>query len=244
LLGGAYAALVQVLADRELIRTAPFDAAPSPNATFADLDEEKMRRFIREARRARGFPLQEGASPEELLIHLNLLDRGQLLNAAVLLFGVQPQRFLGSSEVKCAHFHGTLVAKPIPSYQVYKGTAFDLVDQAVDFLLIAESLYLTRYIERMGTGIEDMIRRCREAGLPEPAFAITDGFVNTVRRKPESSTLPGKRFNWMIESDIGDLLMSWENICGSSLLEMEKLSITLFQMEIIRRRYYETELLS
>jgi ATP-dependent DNA helicase RecG len=39
----------------------------------------------------------------------------------------------------------------------------------------------------MGTGIEDMIRRCREAGLPEPEFAITDGFVNTVRRKPESS---------------------------------------------------------
>lgn len=32
-------------------------------------------------------------------------------------------RFLISSEIKCAHFHGTEVAKPIPSYQVYKGTA-------------------------------------------------------------------------------------------------------------------------
>jgi hypothetical protein len=48
----------------------------------------------------------------------------------------------------------------------------------------------------------------------------------------------------MIESDIGDLLMSWENICGSSLLEMEKLSITLFQIGLLRRRYYEAELLS
>ena len=34
--------------------------------------------------------------------------------------------------------------------------------------LLAESLYLAEYIERMGTGTLDMIRRCVEAGLPEP----------------------------------------------------------------------------
>jgi hypothetical protein len=33
------------------------------------------------------------------------------------------------------HFRGTEVAKPIPSYLVYKGTVFDLVDAAVDFVL-------------------------------------------------------------------------------------------------------------
>jgi ATP-dependent DNA helicase RecG len=213
-----------------------------------------MRRFIRDARRGRGFPLSEEASAEELLTHLNLLDKGRPVNAAVLLFARKPQRFLISSEVKCAHFHGTEVAKPIPSYQVYKGTVFELVDQSVDFVmskinlkvgtrsespqvpiayemprevvteaivnavvhrdytsngsvqvmlfadrlevwnpgtlppsltleklrkphgsipgnpLLAEPLYLTRYIERMGTGTRDMIRRCREAGLPEPVF--------------------------------------------------------------------------
>ena len=48
--------------------------------------------------------------------------------------------------------------------------------------LLAESLYLTEYIERMGTGTLDMIRRCDEAGLAEPEFAVTDGFVTTVRR--------------------------------------------------------------
>ena len=94
-----------------------------------------MARFIRTARRTRQFPLTEDSSPEELLEHLNLLNDGRLTNAAVLLFGKSPQRFLISSEIKCAHFHGTEVAKPIPSYQVYKGTAFELVDQAVDFVL-------------------------------------------------------------------------------------------------------------
>lgn len=43
----------------------------------------------------------------------------------------------------------------------------------------------TKYIERMGTGTGDMIRRCREAGLDEPQFALTDGFVATIHRKPE-----------------------------------------------------------
>ena len=43
--------------------------------------------------------------------------------------------------------------------------------------LIAESMYLLRYIERMGTGTVDMIRRCAEAGLPEPEFEAGAGFV-------------------------------------------------------------------
>ena len=51
--------------------------------------------------------------------------------------------------------------------------------------LLAEPLYLTKYIERMGTGTGDMIKRCRHAGLPEPEFALTDGFVITLRRNPE-----------------------------------------------------------
>ncbi len=266
LVSGLYAALVEYLEVNELIRSGPFDAAPCTNAALDDLDFERMTRFTRTARRARQFPLTEDVPPEELLEHLNLLNKRRPTNAAVLLFGKSPQRFLIASEVRCAHFHGTEVGKPIPSYQVYKGTAFELVDQAVDFVLsrinrsigtraesvraprtyeipeevvteavvnavahrdytengsvqvmlfadrlevwnpgrlappltleklrvahrsvpgnplLAESLYLAEYIERMGTGTLDMIRRCVEAGLPEPEFAVTDGFVATVRR--------------------------------------------------------------
>ena len=49
--------------------------------------------------------------------------------------------------------------------------------------LLAESLYLAEYIEGMGTGTLDMIRRCVGTGLSEPEFAVTDGFVTTIRRK-------------------------------------------------------------
>ena len=276
LVTGLYAALVEYLEVKELIRWGPFDAAPCVKAVLGDLDFERMTRFIRTARRVRQFPLIEDSSPEELLEHLNLLNDERLTNAAVLLFGKSPQRFLISSEIKCAHFHGTEIAKPIPSYQVYKGTAFELVDQAVDFVLskinrsigtraegvraprtyeiprevvteaivnavahrdytdngsvqvmlfadrlevwnpgrlsppltleklrvphrsvpgnplLAESLYLAEYIERMGTGTLDMIRRCVEVGLPEPEFTVTDGFITTVRRKALAGQVAGQ----------------------------------------------------
>jgi predicted HTH transcriptional regulator len=39
----------------------------------------------------------------------------------------------------------------------------------------------------MGTGVGDMIERCRNAGLLEPEFALTDGFVTIIRRKPEQA---------------------------------------------------------
>jgi ATP-dependent DNA helicase RecG len=269
LIPNVYASLVDYLAVKELLRVGPFDTAVSPDAVMDDLSVDYIRHFVGIARRARGFPLAEDTAPEKVLEHLNLLNKGRPTHAAILLFGRTPQRFLISSEVKCAHFHGIEVAKPIPFYQVYKGTAFELVDQAVDFVLskinlavgtrehsvqapvayemppevvreaivnavahrdytsngsvqvmlfadrlevwnpgmlppsltleklrhahgsvpgnplLAEPLYLTKYIERMGTGTGDMIKRCRDAGLPEPEFALTDGFVTTIRRKPE-----------------------------------------------------------
>ena len=53
--------------------------------------------------------------------------------------------------------------------------------------LLAESMYLRGYIERMGTGTVDMIRRCTAAGLQEPEFAASGGFVTTIRR-PDYAT--------------------------------------------------------
>lgn len=120
LIDAVYAALVEYLAAGEVIRTTPFDAAYCMKATLSDLDSGRMARFIRTARRVRQFPLAEDASPEELLEHLDLLNDGRPTNAAVLLFGKAPQKFLIASEIKCAHFHGREVEKPIPSHQVYR----------------------------------------------------------------------------------------------------------------------------
>jgi ATP-dependent DNA helicase RecG len=130
-----YAALVNYLIEKELIRTGPFDATFHPTASLDALSEEKIRAFIRIAQTRRGFKLADTTPLLSVLEHLNLAVDGRLTHAALLLFGNDPQRYFINSEVRCAHFHGSEVAKPIPSYKVFKGDVFELVDQAVDFVL-------------------------------------------------------------------------------------------------------------
>ena len=35
-----------------------------------------------------------------------------------------PQRALPSAELRCMHFHGTEIARPVPFYQIFKGNLF------------------------------------------------------------------------------------------------------------------------
>ena len=43
--------------------------------------------------------------------------------------------------------------------------------------LIADPLFLTKYIEKAGTGTIDMITRCRNAGMKLPEYSM-DGFFS------------------------------------------------------------------
>ncbi len=310
LLPAVYASLVGCLEEHQLIRNGPFDSAPCRGAAPGDLNDEAIISFIHDARASRGFPLKETASADELLTHLNLLEDDQPTHAAVLLFGKDPQRFLPSSEVKCAHFHGTEIAKPIPSYQVYRGTVFALVDQAVDFVMsklalsvgtradspqapvayeiprevvsegivnaiahrdytstgsvqimlfadrleiwnpgrlpstltlerlreahgsvphnpsLAEPLYLTKYIERMGTGTLDMIRRCRESGLLEPEFRVTDGFSLRIARPVSVITPPEVGLGERLGEELGEELGETRAAIVKTMLDNPKVTVT------------------
>ncbi|HRD52086.1 MAG TPA: ATP-binding protein [Flavobacteriales bacterium] len=172
--------------------------------------------------------------------------------------------------MKCVYFFGTEVAKPMPDYKIFKGTVFELVDQALHFVmdklaaavgtraesiavpvtpeiprlavseaivnavvhrdytsnasvqvmlfkdrlevwnpgaypielslddlriphasiprnpLIAEPMYLARYIEKVGTGTLDMIARSKEAGLAPPRFIQEQGQVKQTLFRPNT----------------------------------------------------------
>ena len=278
LIAAVYACLVNYLEETGLLRTAPFDAAAARNATMEDISQEKVEWFLARARYERDYALSAETPLVNVLTHLDLLDRGVPNHAAILLFGKTPQRFLISSEIKCMHFHSLAKSKPIPSYQVYKGTVFDLVDKAIDFVmsklnrsvgtralgpqvpveydipeevvaegivnavahrdyasnasvevqlfpdrleiwnpgtvhppltleklyhphasqpnnpLIAEPLFLTKYIEKAGTGTVDMLERCRAAVMKQPEFCTDAGFfILTVWRKvPATQSGPSR----------------------------------------------------
>ncbi|MBP7090696.1 MAG: hypothetical protein KBA98_07645 [Syntrophorhabdaceae bacterium] len=53
--------------------------------------------------------------------------------------------------------------------------------------LLAESLYLAGYIERMGTGIPDMIKVCLKAGLKEPELIQEESFKTILWRKVKAT---------------------------------------------------------
>jgi len=259
LIAEVYASLVDQLHRSRVISILPFDASACPRATPDDLDAGKLEDFLRTARKERNYVLKPDTLVAEALTHLNLLDDGAVSNAAVLLFGTAPQRFLMSSEVKCMHYPGQVGTKPMLDYKIFKGTVFDLVDQAVAFVmdklahstgtrsesnaapvipeipreavseaivnavahrdyasaasvqvelfadrlevsnpgifpqslvgvdlskahsslphnpLLAEPLFLARYIDKAGTGLMDMYAKCRTAGLPDPQVGPVRG---------------------------------------------------------------------
>jgi predicted HTH transcriptional regulator len=130
-----YASLVEHLEAMGAIQDRPFEDQPCRDATLEDVSPEAVSHFVSRARAERQFPLPVGAPVAEVLAHLHLLCGQQPTNAAILLFGSDPQRFLPAAEVRCMHFHGTEIQRPVPSYQVFKGALFEQADQAADFVL-------------------------------------------------------------------------------------------------------------
>ena len=177
LIAAVNASLVEHLARTGALRTSPFDATACDGATLADLSQDKLALFLARAQSQRGYALDPATPMHNALTHLNLLDAGQPTHAAVLLFGQAPQRFLPSSELKCMHFHGMGVSKPIPSYQIYKGTVFELVDQALDFVL-------SKIARAVGT-------RAASAQAPVayelPREAVAEAIVNAVAHRDYTS---------------------------------------------------------
>jgi predicted HTH transcriptional regulator len=56
---------------------------------------------------------------------------------------------------------------------------------------LAEALYQAGYIERFGTGTEEIFQLTKEAGLKEPEFDLTGGFTITIWR-PKTQQAPDK----------------------------------------------------
>jgi len=165
-----YASLIRYLEEKEIIRLFPFDATFNRTATIEDIDEKKVKKFISRARSKRNFPFDENTDYKTVLSHLDLIENEKITNAAILLFGKKPQKFIIASSVKCCQFYGYRVEKPIPSYHIYDGDVFELIDQAVSFVM---SRIDAKVGDRDKTILADV-----ESELP--LQAVTEAIVNAV----------------------------------------------------------------
>lgn len=173
-----YASLVEHLETTGAVQTRPFDQRPCPDATMADLAAPAVAQFLRLARAEHQFPLPLETPVADVLAHLHLLHAAQPTNAAVLLFGREPQRFLPCAEVRCMHFHGTEIQRPVPFYRVFKGTLFEQVDMALDFVL-------SKLNRSVGTRAESVQAPVRYEIPPD---VVREAIVNAVAHRDYTSS--------------------------------------------------------
>lgn len=180
LLTNVYASLDSILAHTGAYHLLPFDARPCDGATLKDIDENKVRWFIERSHNERGLPFPQTIPVYDILTHLKLIDQKTKtpLNAAILLFGINPQKFFISSEVKCAYWHTSERIKPIASYKVYHGTLFDLADQALDFII-------SKLDRRIGTREHGTTA---DASYEIPEKVIAEMIINSIAHRDYDST--------------------------------------------------------
>jgi ATP-dependent DNA helicase RecG len=135
LISELYASFADCLENRGALRTTPFDGSICEGAALRDIDNKTVADFIETAEAAGRLRLKGSKAPKAVLQNFNLLRDGKPTNAAILLFGKEPQRFFYNVQVHCFHFHGTVKRKPIASQQPYEGRLIEVINEAVEFVL-------------------------------------------------------------------------------------------------------------
>jgi len=160
---------------KESVKQLYWDEQICEAAKLEDIDKEKVRWFLKEARSQRGLNLTEDVSGEDVLMKLKLLSHGKPTNALLLLFSKEPIFF--QAEVKCIRFSGNEPVKPYIDFQALDGTVFNLVEKAEDFVLrnIKKSIWL----------VPGKVQR--EEKYEYPPDAVREAIVNAVAHRAYES---------------------------------------------------------
>ncbi len=150
-------------------RGVTWDETVRADATLADIDPEKVRKFLSRARSERQWEVSTETPLEPALRQLNLLKDDQLTIAAVLLFGKNPQRFLLQARVRCARFKGDNEAEFVD----LKVIESDIIQQVED------AMAFVRRNTTMAAKIEEGALERKER-WEYPLDAVREGITNAV----------------------------------------------------------------
>ena len=177
---GVYKALVNLLRDCDQISTAPFDQSFSRRVAMDDLDETKFADYVQLVSDAGKVTFPKRISNADVLVRLGLMDKRtkKIANGAVPLFAKCPDAVNPAWEIRCIQYYGTRVVKPIPSLHTYHGTVFELVDQAVDFVMGRVDF---------AVGAHDGENAAAQTRSEFPRDAIREAIVNAVCHRDYTS---------------------------------------------------------
>ena len=170
-------ALYEYLKYKGIIQELSFDEQVRYDAKMEEIDPDKVREFIKKARKKRGFPLSEDTTPLKLLQHLHMLRDGKPTNAAILMFSKDPQYHFPTAVVKCAWFLTNEVMKPIEDYKTFDGDVMDQITQATSWVMSKMSLRF---------GVRD-VTPDTEAEFEIPRSVIFETIVNAVAHRDYNS---------------------------------------------------------
>ena len=174
-----YESLISFLKEKGEIGKAGFDQRICEGAKFSDIDNAKLKWFLKLARAKRNFPIGLDSSVKNVFTHLKLIKDGKLTNAAILLFGKNPKKFFDQAKIKCVQLPNTEVVKPFSSYHIYEEeNLFEQVDKAVAFVLDAIKFPVIQQAHTV------QVARPREI----PEFAIHEAIVNAVAHRDYNTT--------------------------------------------------------
>ncbi len=253
-----------------------FDTQICEGSNLKDIDEKRVRWFLKRTKAERNLDINIAIPIKEAMHRLKLTHNGRLTNAAILMFGDDPQKFFIQARIRCARFKG-IIAQDFIDMKVIDGNIIDQINNAEKFVLshikkaarivmferqevweyppealreaivnavchrdyfstgnvqigvyddrveiwnpgklpepltpamlkgehqsiprnplIANTLFLIRYIEQWGKGTNKIIEWCKEQGLKEPDFEESGGSFVVRFPVPENilELVPDKR---------------------------------------------------
>ena len=155
-----------------------WDERVCEDADLEDIEEEKVRWFLKEARHERGLDINESSSVEDALLRLKLLKAEKPTNGAVLLFGRDPQRKFIQSEIKCIRFKGVSVTGEMIDLRTVGGDVFDQLIEAEKFIF--NNIALSAWIE------DGKIQR--QERWEYPPKAIREALANAISHRDYETT--------------------------------------------------------
>jgi len=143
-----------------------WDNLPMESATFEDLDLSKIAKYIETANARHRRRIDKSESPFTIFDKLRLIRNGKITNAAILLFGKEPQVFFPQAKIKAGRFKSETV---IVDDAEIGGTLIEQIDATFAFIQrhLAVKLVITGQPQR-------------EEVWEYPLGALREGLINAI----------------------------------------------------------------
>ncbi|MBI4431534.1 MAG: putative DNA binding domain-containing protein [Candidatus Omnitrophica bacterium] len=147
-----------------------FDSQICKGAKIADISKEKLIAFVKKAKQERGLGINPKASVTDILKKLKLTKHKKITNAAILLFGHDPQDFFLQVELKAIRFRGYDVTGEMTDFKTIGADAITLLEKAEQFIF--DHISMKAWIE---SG-----KLQRQEKWLYPPDAIREGLANAI----------------------------------------------------------------